>query len=95
MAIFTQRGGSIIFLGFMAIAIAIVIFGDWKPFRILAMALLFGFLDSFQLQIQGLGVQFPYQVLLALPYVLTIVALLVGRRRAGAPLSLGIPYERE
>lgn len=76
------------------IAIAIVIFGDWKPFRILFMALFFGFLDSIQLQIQGLGIQFPYQALLALPYVLTIVALVFGRRRAGAPLALGIRYDR-
>jgi simple sugar transport system permease protein len=77
------------------IAIAIVIFGGWKPFRILAAALFFGLLDSFQLQVQGVGIQFPYQLLLALPYVLTIVALVVSRNRQGAPLSLGIPYTRE
>lgn len=77
------------------IAIAIVIFGGWRPFPILAAALFFGLLDSFQVQVQGIGIHFPYQLLLALPYVLTIVAIVVSRNRQGAPLSLGIPYNRE
>lgn len=75
------------------IAIAIVIFGDWKPLRILLTALFFGFLDSVQLQLQGLGVELPYQALLALPYILTIVALVLGRKRAGAPLFLGKRFD--
>lgn len=77
------------------IAIALVIFGDWKPIPILIGALFFGFLDSFQQQIQGIGIQFPYQLLLAMPYILVIGALIVGRRRAGAPISLGLTYHRE
>lgn len=77
------------------IAIAIVIFGNWKPLNILLAALFFGFLDSFQLQIQGIGVQLPYQLLLAMPYTLTILALVVSRHRSGMPLALGVPYIRE
>ncbi|GIK42589.1 MAG: ABC transporter permease [Chloroflexota bacterium] len=77
------------------IAIAIVIFGNWKPINILLAALFFGFLDSFQLQIQGIGVQLPYQLLLATPYILTILALVVSRHRSGMPLALGVPYIRE
>ncbi len=77
------------------IAIAIVIFGDWKPFRIMLAALFFGLLDTFQLQIQGIGVRFPYQILLTLPYLLTIVAVTIGRKRSGAPIHLGIPYKRK
>lgn len=77
------------------IAIAIVIFGDWKPIRIMLMSLFFSLLDSFQLQLQGIGVQIPYQALLALPYILTVLALTLGIRRKGAPISLGIPYSRE
>jgi len=77
------------------IAIALVIFGDWKPVPILLGALFFGFLDSFQQQIQGIGIQFPYQILLAMPYVLVIIALIVGYRRSGAPISLGKSYHRE
>ena len=58
-------------------------------------ALFFGFLDSLQLQIQGIGIQFPYQILLALPYVLTIVALLWKKRRSLEPMELGVAYSRE
>ena len=60
-----------------------------------AFLLFFGLLDSFQLQIQGVGVQMPYQILLAVPYVLTIMALLVRQKRSGEPLALGEPYFRE
>ena len=77
------------------IALAIVILGNWKPVNILWAALFFGFLDTFQLQVQGIGVDFPYQILLSLPYVLTIVVLVYGRAKSGVPLALGIPYLRE
>lgn len=77
------------------IAIAIVIFGGWKPFNIMFASLFFGFLDSLQLQIQGIGIQFPYQILLAMPYFLTILALLGRKRSSGEPISLGTPYFRE
>ncbi len=77
------------------IALALVILGNWKPFNILFSALLFGFLDTFQLQIQAIGINFPYQLLVALPYFLTIVVLVVGRSKSGAPLLAGRPYSRE
>jgi general nucleoside transport system permease protein len=77
------------------IAIALVIFGDWKPSKILLGSLIFAFLDSLQLHIQGIGVQFPYQIMLAVPYVMTILALVINQRREGAPINLGITYHRE
>ncbi len=77
------------------IAFALVIFGNWSPTRILLGALFFGLIDSLQLQLQAVGVSVPHQLLLALPYVLTILALLVNRRRTRAPLALGVPYVRE
>jgi len=77
------------------LAIVIVIAGNWKPGRILLATLLFAFLDAFQLQVQGVGVQIPYQILLALPYVLAIVVLIAGRARSIAPESLGLPYLQE
>lgn len=76
------------------IALAIVIFGNWRVSWILFGALFFGFLDALQLSLQAVGVELPYQLLLALPYVLTIVALVVNRSRSRAPLSLAIPYHR-
>ena len=77
------------------IAIAIVIFGNWHPWYILLGSLFFGLLDSVQFTLQGNGIQIPYQLLLALPYVLTIVALLLRQKRSGEPRSLGTPYFRE
>jgi ABC-type uncharacterized transport system permease subunit len=77
------------------IAFALVIFGNWSPVRILLGALFFGLIDSLQLQLQAIGVDVPHQLLLALPYVLTILVLLGNRRRTRAPLALGRPYVRE
>jgi general nucleoside transport system permease protein len=76
------------------IAFALVIFGNWMPTRILIGALLFGLLDAAQLRMQAAGIDVPYQLLLTLPYVLTIAALLVNRKRTRAPYALGIPYMR-
>jgi simple sugar transport system permease protein len=77
------------------IALAIVIFGNWMPYRIVIGALFYGFIDALQLSLQAVGVDLPYQILLALPYLLTIVALVVYRGQSKAPLALGIPYRRE
>jgi simple sugar transport system permease protein len=76
------------------IALAIVIFGNWRPGFILLGALFFGLIDSFQLSLQAVGVRMPYQILLALPYVLTIAALVLNRGRSQGPLALGRPYYR-
>lgn len=77
------------------LAIVIVIAGNWRPGRILFASLLFAMLDAFQLQIQAVGVQIPYQVLLALPYVFAILVLMGSRARSVPPGSLGEPYSRE
>jgi general nucleoside transport system permease protein len=77
------------------IAIALVIFGNWIPWRILAAALFFGFIEALQLSMQALNVNVPHQLLLALPYLLTIAALAVSAGRSRRPLHLGIPYSRE
>ena len=77
------------------LAIAIVIFGDWKPFKILWASLFFGFIDALQMQLQALGVQLPFQLFLAMPYILTTVAVILARKRSGAPLALGVHYVRE
>lgn len=77
------------------LAIAIVIFGNWKPGRILLASIFFGFIDALQMQVQALGVQLPFQIFLAMPYILTLIAVFIGRRRSGEPMSLGTPYVRE
>ena len=82
------------------IAIALVIFGFWRPDLTLAGAYLFGAFTSLSFTLQERGVKVAPQVLDSLPYVMTIVVLVVvsagwAKRRLGAPASLGIPYERE
>ncbi|MEM2896574.1 MAG: ABC transporter permease, partial [Candidatus Bathyarchaeia archaeon] len=78
------------------IAIAVVIFGRWSPYGVLLGALLFGTMDSIQISFQALGMAIPYQFLLMLPYVSTILALLMLiKKRVVAPAALCVPYERE
>ncbi|MDD5468045.1 MAG: ABC transporter permease [Anaerolineales bacterium] len=77
------------------LALVIVIAGNWLPWRIVIATLIFSFLDAVQLQLQGVGIQVPYQILLALPYVFAILALAASRARSLAPAWLGKPYERE
>ena len=76
------------------LAIVIVIAGMWRPVPVLVATLVFSFLDALQLQIQGIGISIPYQLLLAMPYAVAILVLAVRRRHSGAPQRLGVPYIR-
>lgn len=76
------------------IALAAVIFGKWHPVGAMIATLLFGTADALQLRLQGLGVQVPYQFLLMLPYLLTIIALVGVVKRTNAPSALAIPYKK-
>jgi simple sugar transport system permease protein len=76
------------------LAIVVVIAGMWRPVPVLLATLVFSFLDALQLQIQGIGVTIPYQLLLAMPYVCAILALAIRRSHSGAPAMLGVPYWR-
>lgn len=77
------------------LALVIVIAGVWRPGYVLTAALFFSFLDALQLQIQGVGVNLPHQILLALPYIVAILSLALMRRNAKAPAMLGTPYARD
>jgi general nucleoside transport system permease protein len=76
------------------IALAVVIFGRWKPFYILAGSVIFGMVDSFQLGLQAIGTAIPSQFLLMLPYILPIVILAGLYKRSAAPAALAVPYQR-
>ena len=76
------------------IAVALVVFATWKPTRLLFGAYLFGFVTILQFHAQGLGIMLPVQFLAALPYVATIVVLVVISRdrrvlQNNLPASLG------
>ena len=74
----------------------LVVFASWLPWRLLVGAYLFGGVTILQLHAQGMGIGIPSQLLSALPYVATIIALVViSTRRGGGrggPASLGIPF---
>ena len=75
------------------IAIALVVFASWRPGKALLGALLFGAFDAFQIRLQQLvGGAVPYQLFLMLPYLLSILALIVVARRADYPLALMRPW---
>jgi simple sugar transport system permease protein len=82
------------------IAVALVIFAFWRPGLTLVGAYFFGALSSLGFTLQSRGVDLPPEVFAALPYMLTIVVLVLvssgwARRRLGAPAALGVPYVRE
>ncbi len=71
------------------IAIAIVALGRWRPLGVALAALLFGAASALQFLFQSTGTQLPYQLFLALPYVLTLIVLAGGTAHARAPAALG------
>ena len=82
------------------IAIALVIFGFWRPLPVMAGAYFFGGLSGLAYVLQTRQVRLPPEMFSALPYVMTIVVLAVvssgwARRRSTAPAALGTPYLRE
>ena len=80
-------------LGF--IAVALVYFGGWRPVGVLLGALLFSMVIAFQLRLQVEGSGIPSDLLVMLPYVLTIIALVLTTQRVRAPSALTKPFERE
>lgn len=76
------------------IALAAVIFGNWKPQGVMWACLLFGFADALQLRLQAIGFQIPYQFLVMLPYLLTLVALAGVVGKTVGPSAVGQPYYR-
>lgn len=75
------------------IALALVVFASWKPWRVLLGACLFGGINVLQLNLQAAGVAIPVELLAMSPYVITIVVLVImSGDRSGAPASLGKPF---
>ena len=77
------------------ICVALVVFASWRPGKALLGALLFAFFDALQLRLQQSGdATLPYQMYLMLPYVLSIVALVLVARKASYPQALMKPYRK-
>jgi len=78
------------------ICIALVVFGAWKPGKAVAGAFLFAAFDALQIRLQQtpLGAHLPYQIFLMLPYLLSILALILTSRRASVPAALMQPFRK-
>jgi simple sugar transport system permease protein len=79
------------------IALALVVFACWRPGRVLFGAYLFGGISILQLHAQALGIGIPSQVMSMLPYLATIIVLVIISRdvskiKLNAPASLGRPF---
>ena len=83
--------------GYMALAA--MIFGQWRPLPAMGACLLFGFLDTAAVRLQGVKLphigEIPVQAIQALPYVLTVLLLAGFIGRNVAPQALGRPYVKE
>ncbi len=77
------------------VCIALIIFANWQPSKVFWGALLFGGVFALQLRLQATGIRLPYELFLALPYLVTIAALTIAGRNATAPSALLKPYRRE
>jgi simple sugar transport system permease protein len=83
--------------GFMALAA--LIFGNWRPVPALFACLLFGFLDATAIRLQGVSLpgigEVPVQAVQALPYLLTVILLAGFIGKPAMPRALGRPYLKE
>ncbi len=79
-------------LGF--IAVALVYFGGWRMVGVLGGALLFSLVNSLQLWIQVLGIPVPSDIAVMMPYILTILVLILTVKRVRSPSALTKPFDR-
>jgi simple sugar transport system permease protein len=78
------------------VCIALVVFGQWMPWRCAAGVLLFAMIEALQLRLQAHNVfKIPYEIFLMLPFVMTILAMALVSRNAHAPAALLIPFRKE
>lgn len=77
------------------ISIALTFFGGWSPLNIMFGSLFFAGVDSLASSAQVSGIGIPYQFLLMLPYIATLLVMIFTFRRSRAPAFLGKNYDRE
>mgnify|MGYP001164671022 FL=1 len=76
------------------IAVALVYFGSWRPFGVMAGALLFSTVNALQLWVRTKGIDIPAEYASMAPYLLTILALVFASQRVDQPAALTKPFER-
>ena len=81
------------------IALALVVFATWKPYRLLVGAYIFGGVAIMQMNLQAFGVKLPGQIFTMMPYLATLIVLVFIssnklRLKLSAPSSLNVPFEK-
>ncbi|MEM7241021.1 MAG: ABC transporter permease [Pseudomonadota bacterium] len=80
------------------IALAAVIFGNWRPWKALFSCLLFGFLEAATSRLQGVDLpligEIPVTFMLAIPYIVTVLLLAGFIGRPSPPAAIGVPYDK-
>ena len=80
------------------IALAAVIFGNWRPWKALFACLLFGFLEAATSRLQGVELpligEIPVTFMLAIPYIVTVLLLAGFIGRPSPPAAIGVPYDK-
>ncbi|QOF72241.1 ABC transporter permease [Aminobacter sp. SR38] len=102
----TGLGGAFLMLGFSDrfvpelsagrgwLVVVALIAGNWHPLRVTSAVLSFSFLESVATHSQAIGAAVPYQLLLALPYVISIAIIVMARGKSRQPAALGESYSR-
>lgn len=84
--------------GYGFLAVAVLIFGQWKPYRILFAALFFGFMKAIASSYSGipflLASGIPNSVYKMIPYIATLIVLAFTSKNSQAPRAAGIPYDK-
>ena len=80
-------------VGFGFLALAVMIFGQWKPIKILLAALLFGFCQTISILYSG-ALNIPQFIYKMLPYIVCMIVLAITSKKSRAPKAEGIPYDK-
>lgn len=79
-------------LGF--IAVALVYFGGWRPVWVLIGSLIFSMVNALQIWVQVIGIPIPSDIAVMMPYIMTILVLVISASRVRQPSALTKPFER-
>ena len=84
--------------GYGFLALAVLIFGQWKPRRIFVVALFFGFLKTISAAYSGIsfleGIEIPSVVYKIIPFAVTLLVLAFSSKKSQAPKAAGVPYDQ-
>ena len=84
--------------GWGFLALAVMIFGQWKPLNIGLAALLFGFFRALSSVYSGIGwlaaMKIPSTIYVMLPYIISLIVLAFTSKNSRAPKAEGIPYDK-